>query len=124
VAVVSRKFNAASSILTADDDPNFDRKLDLITAGARRFVKEHLLTKILKENCKIIVDYVIAFLTEVSAAETYRIDTIDKLKQLAEFHNPKSFRDMTRQDIIDFLERLRKPESVDTMHQWVGSLRK
>jgi hypothetical protein len=28
---------------------------------------------------------------------------------------------MTRQDIIDFLERLRKPESVDMLHQWVGS---
>jgi hypothetical protein len=40
---------------------------------------------------------------------------------LAEFHNPKLFRDMTRQDIIDFLDRLRKPESADPMHQWVGS---
>jgi hypothetical protein len=40
---------------------------------------------------------------------------------LAQFHNPKSFRDMTRQDIIDFLDRLRKPESVDPLHQWVGS---
>jgi hypothetical protein len=83
-----------------DDDPNFDRKLDLVTAGAKPHIREHLLTKISKENCKIIVDYVIAFLTEVSPAETYRIDTIGKLKQLAEFHSPKSFRDMTRQDII------------------------
>jgi integrase/recombinase XerD len=28
---------------------------------------------------------------------------------------------MTRQDIIDFLDRLRKPESVDPLHQWIGS---
>jgi hypothetical protein len=28
---------------------------------------------------------------------------------------------MTRQDIIDFLDRLRKPESEDALHQWVGS---
>lgn len=104
-----------------DNDPNFDRKLDLVTAGAKPHIREHLLTKISKENCKIIVDYVIAFLTEVSPAETYRIDTIGKLKQLAEFHNPKSFKDMTRQDVIDFLDRLRKPESVDPLHQWVGS---
>jgi integrase len=103
------------------DDPNFDRKLDLVTAGAKPHIREHLLTKISKENCKIIVDYVLAFLTEVSPAETYRIDTIGKLKQLAEFHNPKSFKDMTRQDIIDFLDRLRKPESADPMHQWIGS---
>ena len=33
------------------EDPNFDRKLDLITAGANPFLKEHLLTKITRENC-------------------------------------------------------------------------
>ncbi len=33
-----------------DNDPNFDRKLDLITAGAQPFVKEHLLTKITRPN--------------------------------------------------------------------------
>jgi hypothetical protein len=38
-----------------DEDPNFDRKLDLITAGARPFVKKHLLTKITRENCQIIL---------------------------------------------------------------------
>ena len=28
---------------------------------------------------------------------------------------------MTRQDILDFLDRLRKPESVDPLHKWIGS---
>jgi hypothetical protein len=32
------------------DDPNFDRKLDLIIAGAKPFLKEHLLTRISKEK--------------------------------------------------------------------------
>lgn len=32
------------------DDPNFDRKFDLATEGARRFVKEHLLTRILRKS--------------------------------------------------------------------------
>jgi integrase/recombinase XerD len=27
---------------------------------------------------------------------------------------------MTRQDVIDFLDRLRKPEQVDPLHKWVG----
>jgi len=42
-----------------DDDVNFDRKLDIITAGARPFVKDHLLTKITKENCINIVSYML-----------------------------------------------------------------
>jgi hypothetical protein len=61
-------------------DLNFDRKLDTITAGARPFVKEHLLTRITPENCVTIVDYILAMQTEVSPAQTYQIDTIDKLK--------------------------------------------
>lgn len=32
------------------EDPNFDRKLDLITEGGRPFEKEHLLTKISREE--------------------------------------------------------------------------
>lgn len=102
-------------------DPNFDRKLDIVTAGARPYIKQHLLTRIPRENCITIVNYMLAMQTEVGPSERYRIDTIYKLKQLAHFHNPKSFKDMTRQDIIDFLDRLRKPESVDPLHQWIGS---
>jgi integrase len=107
-----------------DNDPNFDRKLDLVTAGGRPFIKEHLLTRITRENCLIIIDYILALQTEVGPSERYRIDTIFKLKQLAEFHNnkpSKSFRDMSRQDIIDFLDRLRKPEQVDPLHKWIGT---
>src|SRR5215210_4662078 len=71
-----------------NDDPNFDRKLDLITAGGKPFIKQHLLTRITKENCLVIINYILALQTEVSPADTYRIDNIFKLKQLAEFHNP------------------------------------
>jgi len=28
---------------------------------------------------------------------------------------------MTRQDVIDYLESFRKPESVDPLHQWIGT---
>ncbi len=39
-----------------------DQKLDLITAGAKPFLKDHLLTKISRENCSIIVDYILSML--------------------------------------------------------------
>jgi len=104
-----------------EEDPNFDRKLDVITSGAGPFVKEHLLTKITRENCLTIVNYMLAMQTEVSPSQTYRIDTILKLKYFAEFHNPKSCEDMTRQDVVDFLDSLRKPEQIDPLHKWVGT---
>ncbi len=61
-------------------DPNFDRKLDAVTAGGPQYLKEHFLTKITKKNCKIIVDYVLAMQIEIGPSQTYRIDTINKLK--------------------------------------------
>lgn len=107
VREIEHKFVVKDDIIT---DPNFDRKLDLITAGAKPFVKEHLLTRISKENCLVIIAYVLTMQTEINPSERYRIDTIHPLKHLAEFHKPKSFREMNRQDIIDYLDRLRKPE--------------
>jgi hypothetical protein len=106
---------------TTNNDSNFDRKLDLVTAGARPYIKDHLLTRISRENCITIVNYMLAMQTEVGPAQSYRIDTLYKLKQFAEFHNPKPFKELTRQDVIDFLDRLRKPETVDPLHQWIGS---
>jgi len=103
----------------AGNDPNFDRKLDYITAGGRPFIKDHLLHRISRENCTIIIDYILAMQTETSLSERYRIDTIFKLKQLAEYHKPKSFKDLKRQDVLDFLDRLRKPEQVDPLHKWI-----
>jgi hypothetical protein len=104
-----------------DNDPNFDRKFGLATEGARPFVKEHLLTRISRENCSIIIAYILAMQTEINPSERYRIDTIYMLKQLAEFHKPKSFREMIRQDIIDFLDKSRKPDQVDPLHKWIAT---
>lgn len=83
----------SSKILDNDEeeesDPNFERKLDAVTAGGPQYLKEHLLTKITSKNCKIIVDYVLAMQIEIGPSQTYRIDTINKLKFFAEFHPPQ-----------------------------------
>jgi DNA-binding HxlR family transcriptional regulator len=53
--------------------------------------------------------------------DSYRISTIQALKHFAEFHKPKIFAEIQRQDIVDFLDSFRKPESVDTLHKWIGT---
>ncbi len=65
------------------NDPNFDRKLDAITAGAPPHVREHLLTRISPENCQTIVNYILAMQPEVGPSESYRIGTIHTLKHFA-----------------------------------------
>jgi Phage integrase, N-terminal SAM-like domain len=104
-----------------NDGPKFDRKLDLVTESANPFLKKHMLTQITHENCLIIINYVLAMQAETTVSERYRINTISTLMTLAKFHKTKSFKQMTREDILEFLDRLKKPESVDPLHQWVGT---
>jgi hypothetical protein len=54
------------------DDPNFDRKLDLVTEGATPFIKNHLLERISRENCATIVDYILAMHTEINLSDRWR----------------------------------------------------
>ena len=104
-----------------NDDPNFERKLDVTVAGALPHLKSHLLTKISRGNCQIIVNYILTLQTEVGPSDSYRISTTQALKHFAEFHKPKIFAEIQRQDIVDFLDSFRKPESVDTLHKWIGT---
>jgi hypothetical protein len=84
-----------------DNDPNFDRKLDVITAGAPPHLREHLLTRISRESCQTIINYILAMQTEVGPSESYRIGTIHSLKHFAEFHKPKKFQEIQRQYLED-----------------------
>jgi hypothetical protein len=44
------------------------------------------------------------------------------LTLLSHFHkNEKPFKKMTREDILSFLDKVRKSESVDPLHRWIGS---
>jgi hypothetical protein len=35
--------------------------------------------------------------------------------------NAKSFKEMTRQDLLSFLDDRRKPDYVDPLHKWIGT---
>ena len=48
------------------NDPNFDRKLDVIIASAPPHLREHLLTKVSRENCQTIINYILDMETEVA----------------------------------------------------------
>lgn len=119
--MTNESLETTTSFATEDDDPNFERKLDQITADAQPFIKEHLLTRITHVNCQIIISYILDFMTETNPKPSTRIHTIQILKHLAEFHNPKSFRDMRRDDVVAFLDRSRKSETTDPLHKWVST---
>jgi hypothetical protein len=104
-------------LLAETSDPNFERRLDDITEGMDSFIRTHLLEKVSRTNTTIIIDYIQAYTLETNPKNESKQVAILTLEQLSEFHkNVKSFRDMTREDILAFLNRLRKSDEKDPLH--------
>lgn len=85
-----------------------ERKIDETTAGLQASFGK-LLHSINESNAAIIVEYVAALKTEVNLADSYRRDVIVLLCRLSTYHdNNKSFKDLTRTDVLEFLDSFRK----------------
>jgi integrase/recombinase XerD len=104
-------------------DQVFDRKVDLITAGLRPYHARTLRNQnhVSRQNAMIICDYMLATNIEVNPSPNYRRTNIVLLIQFCKFHNQKPFNNITREDILSFLDTLRKPEGSDPMHKWIGT---
>jgi hypothetical protein len=59
--------------------------------------------------------------SEISLSDIYRRNNILTLKRLAESvvvpGGQKSFKDFTKEDVLAFLDKLRKSESADPLHK-------
>jgi integrase len=109
------------NLITTKNDPLFEQKLELATEGLEPHFLEHLKTKISPDNALIISKYILSMRIEISLSNNYKRAIISSLKLLSEFLGNKPFEDMTRDDIISFLDSLRKDDSEDVMHKWIGS---
>jgi integrase len=58
---------------------------------------------------------------EINPADNYRRDNILLLARFSIFCHNKAFKQITRDDILSFLDSLRKPESIDPLHKWIGT---
>ena len=71
-----------------------------------------------KENVLMIYDYVSSLLSEVNPSDYYRRDVIMLVCNLSIFfNNNKPFKEMTRKDLLSFLDSYRKTESADSLHK-------
>jgi integrase len=102
------------------NDSLFDSKIESIIRGLRPDCKTHL-QKISMENALIIIDYITSVETEINLSNSYRRDLIIVLCRLSHSTNHKPFEQITRQDVVTFLDSFRKPEEVDPLHKWVGT---
>ena len=99
---------------------NLEKKIDDITKGLDKAWSKNLQGLSLK-NAEVICNYLISMRTEINPSDNYRRDSIKMPYLLSKYLENKPFDEMTRKDIIDFLDSFRKPEAIDPLHKWIGT---
>ena len=98
-----------------------ERQINLITEGLPPAYADRLY-RISRDNALSIIDFILSMKIEINLSIHHIMNNITALRLLSNFHNnKKSFREMTRDDILSYLNRLRRPESTDPLHKWIGS---
>jgi hypothetical protein len=105
---------------SAISSPILDRKIEEAVAGLKKSY-ENELRSIGDSNTVTITDYIAAMKSEVNLSDNYRRDTTEALIRLSKYYDNKPFKDFTRIDVIAFLDSMRKIETKDPMHKWIGT---
>jgi integrase len=105
-------------ILTTDRQNEFHKIEDVTTGLANAWTNNLLILP--EEISTVIVEYIKVMKSEVNLSDYYRRDLIDVLIKLYK-HAKKGFKDLTRDDILSFLDSFRKPEEADSLHKWIGT---
>ncbi len=99
-------------------------KIDSITKP----LSKPYFNKILKDlsktnsiNAGTIVEYILAEQTELNIMDSTKEGKIKILVWLSNFHGNKSVEEMTKQDIPEYLNNLRKSSDEDPSNKWIGT---
>lgn len=94
-------------------------KLDVALKGQPPYLKDHLKQYVSQENALTICDYILVYQVEAtSLSDHHKTNVILTLKKLSTLHQNQSFRDMTKQETIAYLDTHRKSEQKDPEHKW------
>jgi integrase len=111
-------------ITTKNNTIQLEKKIDLVTKYCKPFTNKILKDLSIKnfENANIICDYIIAEQIEFDIKPTTKIGKIKALVYLSHSCNDeKSFKEITKQDILDHLNTFRKSISKDPANRWIGT---
>jgi len=110
--------NGESAVL---NDELLERKITLATECFTGKLPELILkdkNRLLKENAMTVCEYIIAMKREINPRYNYVRYTIQFLSELSRTVGiNKKFIDMTRDDLLLYLDKSRKPEDEDPLHK-------
>jgi integrase/recombinase XerD len=113
--------NTLCDIVLSSNDTLFERKIGFVTEGLQPFFVSRL-KELPQENALTIVDYIISMKNEINLSDNYRKLNIYTLYRMSKFlNNKKTYKEFTREDLLQYLDSFRRPEASDPLHQWIGS---
>jgi hypothetical protein len=105
-----------------------NRKITLATEGftttTNKFCESILKdrNRLSKENALTVSNYIIAMKREINPRLNTIRTTVQFLSELSRFVGiEKRFEDITREDILLYLDSCRRSENEDPLHKWIGS---
>ncbi len=111
--------------MDTDTISSLERKIENATEGLSSNCFNFLHNKVLpanKEIALVICDYISSLKSEINPSDYYRKNTLILLCTFSIFFkNAKPLKEITREDILLFLNSFRKIESVDPLHKWIGT---
>ncbi len=109
--------------LDGRDDPLIESKIDITTDGLPHGFNTQLkrLSALSPENTRNIISFINALTVEINPSSNHKINYISVICRFSRFYHNLSFKEMTRDDIISFLDNVRKPEESDPLHKWIGT---
>jgi integrase/recombinase XerD len=107
----------AQAAIHYDDDKIENTIKELELTGS--YTKNLLLAS--GYNISDIINYITAMKTEVNYSGQYGNGTVRMLCRFSKYYNNKPFKEISRDDIIKFLDSLRKSEPQDPLHKWIGT---
>jgi hypothetical protein len=115
----------SSSTSTSSSDNEVKERIKDATKGLpSSSCFNYLSDKVLpasKENALTICDYIFSLKSEINPSNKLLLSTFFDDNNNNKNAKPKPFKEMTRQDLLSFLDSYRKPKSVDLLDKWIGT---
>ena len=122
--IIHGPHNLELGVAQSLDLVTLEKNIDLLTRGTSKAYFNTAFKRLAgdnPENANIICDYITAEQTEINIKQSTKEGKIKILIWLSNFHPARSFKEMTKQDILQYLNTLRKPVNEDPTHKWIGS---
>jgi integrase/recombinase XerD len=108
-------------VLRNKDQIDLIKSINHITNGLPRFACKQLTQQISPENAVTIIEFIKCQKTESNLSDGTKNLVIRSLMYLVKYCKNKNFKQLTRADILNYLDSLRKSEESDPIHRWIGT---